>query len=89
MDLNVCPLEKYPAAQRLEITEHCVARGKMWKELCKSEQAMPRDLDCRCLPLVTEDPGYWDPFAGEVKRSEVVETRVSLPSSRRLPEDTT
>jgi len=77
VELNVSPLEKYSKEERLSIVNICVARGEKWKTLCKSPNAIPRDVDCRCLPLVSEDRGYWDPFTGEEKRSEPVETRVS------------
>jgi hypothetical protein len=81
IELNVCPLELFTETDRITIRETCISRGKKWKELCQTRIAIPRDCDTRCLPLVSEDRGYWDPFTGEEKRSEPVETRVSILSA--------
>jgi hypothetical protein len=77
VELNVSPLEVFPEAERMTIIEGCIERGKKWALLCKSPQAIPRDVDTRCLPLVSESRGYWDPFTGKEKRNDPVEIRVS------------
>ena len=76
-ELDVCPLDRFTEEQRLKMIKEVTERGKIWKEYCKNLNSVPRDCDTRCLPLVSEDRGYWDPFAGEEKRGEPVERRVS------------
>lgn len=76
VELDVCPLDRFPDKRREKVVDDCISRGKTWKELCESKRAIPRDCDTRCLPLVSEERGYWDPFAGEERRSEPSETRV-------------
>ncbi|KAI9745900.1 MAG: hypothetical protein M1818_000581 [Claussenomyces sp. TS43310] len=77
VELDVCPLDSFPEDERTKILAATTHRGKVWKELCESPNAIPKDCDTRCLPLLSESRGYWDPFTGEERRSEPVETRIS------------
>lgn len=76
VELDVCPFDSFTQEKREAIFKDCVGRGKTWKSLCESKRAVPKDCDTRCLPLVSEERGYYDPFSGEEKRNEPSETRV-------------
>lgn len=80
VDLDICPLDLFRENDREAIREQCISRGQKWKELCQSPTAIPRDCDTPCLHLMAERQGYWDPFEGEEKRSEPLETRVWISS---------
>jgi hypothetical protein len=76
VDLDICPLDLFSENEREAIREQCISRGQKWKDLCQSPTAIPRDCDTPCLPLMAETQGYWDPFEGQERRSEPLETRV-------------
>jgi len=84
IELDICPLERFPKEERQKITKEVVERGMLWKEYCENRTSVPRDCDTRCLPLVSEDRGYWDFFSQEEKRSEPVERRVRSMTPRNL-----